>query len=215
MLRPLNESIWRPSTDVCMPGRENARQDGRHSTEEDETATVRTGEGPERRSGNRLRCPAPRMGRGARYAGEGREQHSRSLLLRLQVHSQLVADLVRRPLPVPAERGLGDPQPRLNPLRIDLEMKLHPPRGAAETEGLIGHVIAGRQQFRAGGEIEGILVPLEDAITALERAQHAVALSHSGEAYGLETELADRRSVDPGIEGTGQHLRAQTDTQHR
>ena len=33
---------------------------------EDETATVRTGEGPEGRSGNRLRCPAPRMGRGAR-----------------------------------------------------------------------------------------------------------------------------------------------------
>src|SRR2546430_12773729 len=196
MLRPLNESIWRPSTDVCMPGRENARQDGRHSTEEDETATVRTGEGPERRSGNRLRCPAPRMGRGARYAGEGREQYPRSLLLRLQVHSQLVADLVRRPLPVPAERRLGDPQPRLDPLGIHLEMKLHPPRAAAEAEGLMGHVIAGRQQFRAGGEVEGVLVPLEDSITGLERAPHAGALSPSGEAYGLEADLADPRSGD-------------------
>src|SRR5947208_12421531 len=140
----------------------------------------------------------------ARYAGEGREQHPRSLLLRVQIHSQLIADLVRRPLPVPAERGLGDPQPRLDPAGIHLEMKLDPPRGAAEAEGLMGHVIAGRQQFRAGGEIEGVLVPLENSITGVERAQQAVALSRSGEAYGLETELADRRSVDPGIEGAGQ-----------
>src|SRR5256885_16925959 len=121
MLPPLNESIWRPSTDVCMPGRENARQDGRHSTKEDETATVRTGEGPERRSGNRLRCPAPRMGRGARYAGEGREQHSRSLLLRLQVHSQLVPDLVRLPLPAQAARSIRVPQSRLAPTGLLLQ----------------------------------------------------------------------------------------------
>src|SRR5205085_2514367 len=55
----------------------------------------------------------------------------------------------------------------------------------------------------------------EDSITALERAQQAVALSHGGEAYGLETELADRRSVDPAIEGARQHLRAEADTEHR
>ena len=94
-------------------------------------------------------------------------------------------------------------------------MKLHPPRSAAETEGLMGDVIAGCQQFAAGGEIERVLVPLEDSIAGLERAQQGVALSRSGEAHRLEAELADRRSVNPCIEGAGQHLRAQTDTQHR
>jgi len=135
--------------------------------------------------------------------------------LGIEVRAQLVANLVRGPLPVPAERGLGDPQPRLDPLGIHFEMKLHAPRTVAQAKRLSRHVIARREQVRASGEIEGILVPLENPITGLERAQQDVALSRSGEAHRLEAKLAHRRSVDPGTEGAGQHLRPEADAEHR
>src|SRR5207247_11373612 len=102
------------------------------------------------------------------------------------MHSQLLADIVRRPVPGPAQRGFGDPQPRLNALGFHFEMKLHTPRPTAATERLIEHVIAGHEEISAVGEIEGILVSLEDSIIGLECAQQCVTLFSTAESERRE-----------------------------
>jgi len=77
---------------------------------------------------------------------------------------------------------------RLHALGIHLEMKLHTPCGAAEPEGLIGHVIAGYQQISAFREIEGVLVPLENPIAGRKGAEQDVGLTLIGEAHALDAE---------------------------
>jgi 2-aminoadipate transaminase len=135
--------------------------------------------------------------------------------LRLEVNPQLVAHFFRAPFPHPLEARLGGPQPGVDAVGVNLEMKLDAPRVWPHAKGLHRNVIAGREQLRTGRKLEGVLVPLKDPITGLKRADQCILLPRVGDPDRLEAQLANRCAVDAGIERAGQDLRAKADTEHR
>ena len=94
-------------------------------------------------------------------------------------------------------------------------MKLHAPGPGAQAEGLDGHVIARRQEVGAGGQVDGVFVPLEDAIAGLEGAEQRVAPAQVRDPQRFEAQFAHRCPVDRCVEGACQHLRAEADAEHR
>jgi 2-aminoadipate transaminase len=135
--------------------------------------------------------------------------------LRVEINPQLVAHLFRAAPPHPLEARLGGPQPGVDAVGVHLEVKLHAPGVRAHPKRLHRDLVAGRQQLGAIRELEGVLMPLKDPITGLERADQRILLSRIGDPHRLEAQLADRRSIHARVQGSRQHLSAQANAEHR
>ena len=113
------------------------------------------------------------------------------------------------------EARLGDQQPGIDALGVDLEMKLDAPGVRPFPKRLHLDVITRGQQLGAVRQVERIFMPLEDSVSTVKRPEQRIHLARFRDPHRLESELAERCPVDTRIEGASQHLAAQADAKHR
>lgn len=92
-----------------------------------------------------------------------------------------------------------------------LRVELHAVGGPADPECLVRHVGARAQPDHPRGELERVLVPLEDADPLREGGEDGVAPALVRRRDRAEADLHDGRARDVRARGPGQDLRAETD----
>ena len=104
-------------------------------------------------------------------------------------------------------------QPALDQILVGFQMKLQPISSIAESKCLVRAGLCAGQVYRARWKVEGVRMPLEHVLGAVEVAAKWISTGGGRWMQAIPADLAHVVGPHVGAERRGQQLRAQTDAE--